>query len=324
MEQPGSIGASPWLVERLRARHLANGGGGIAGEVADAALERSRTQAVTFVERFTGLMVLWITLGIIGTLLLLFWPLVRRALHGAGFHGLRDAKSPFIISSTHRVMIAWFLSFILVGLGMAGLAALPGDAPQGQALSLAIQTLVQGGLALWLIQRFGRPADDQLPLSIPLRLGAGPGAGGWLGVSLWTIGGLVVVTSVSIVGAALTGAPEESQQALELFATPGGLETRVIIGLSAVLFAPVFEEILFRGFLYRNLRDLIGTSPAMVATGLLFGFAHLDFGLILPLAALGTVLAFLFERSGSLLVPIVVHATWNLGQLIFAVVLGAG
>lgn len=318
------LGASPWLRERLRARHLTNGGGDGASSARDAA----RGLAVTFVERFTGLMVLWITLGIIGTLLLLFWPLVRRALLGAGYVGLSSLKSPFIIPSTHRVMIAWFLTFILVGLGMTGLASLSGGAAQGQALNLAVQTLVQGGVAIWLIQRFGRPRDDQLPLGVPLRLAIGPGVGGAAGVALWTVGGLaiglVVVTSVSIVGAALTGGPDDSQRALELFADPGGLETRVIIGLSAVLFAPVFEEILFRGFLYRNLRDLLGAGPAMAASGLLFGCAHLDPSLILPLAALGTVLAFLFERSGSLAVPIIVHATWNLGQLIFAVVLGAG
>lgn len=319
------LGASPWLLRRVAARDERNRGDAAA---ADRALEEARALAVAFVERFTGLMVVWITLLVLGLAILLLWPLVRRALAGAGLVGLGDTPSPFHIPATHRVVAAWFLAYLLLGLGMALFGASLGADARAQAINLTTQTLIQGGVAIALIQRFGRRIEDHLPLTIPLRLAAGPASGGRLGVAVWTLGGLalalVVVTSVSIVATALTGAPDESQRALQLFAEPGDAVARLVIALSAVVFAPIFEEILFRGFLYRNLKQLWGPGPAMVAAGLLFGLAHLEPGLILPLSALGATLAFLYERSGSLLVPIFVHALWNLGQLVLAVVLATG
>ncbi len=78
--------------------------------------------------------------------------------------------------------------------------------------------------------------------------------------------------------------------------------------------APICEELLFRGFIFRALRNWRGVWPAAAITGLLFGAVH---GLsapavdLLPLAFLGVVLCLVYERSGSLYPCIALHVLNN-------------
>jgi membrane protease YdiL (CAAX protease family) len=314
-----NAGASGWLVERLRARHEQNSEH--AGPRAEA-VARAESSAAAFAERAVTSLVIVGTLFIFGCLLLLLWPLVSRALIGSGRVGLGDLPSPFVVGATRRVAAMWFLGFLAIGFGMDLVFSTPARPPLGLALSLVLQTVVAGGLSLSLIQNFARRPQDPTPLWIPLRLGALRPAGGLLGVGVWTLAGIamavVVVSAASIVQAGLGGSAEEAQPVLKLFAEGADVRVQFTIAVAAVLMGPIFEEIFFRGFIYRNLRDLMGPGLAMGVSALLFGLVHLQAPLVVPLAALGIVLAFLFERSGSLLVPITVHALWNLGQLIIA------
>lgn len=316
--------ASAWLVHRTLAEHHEAAG---APERAKEELDLARDHASTYVQRFTVLLAVALTLGLLGVLVLLLWPFIRNRLIGHGLTGLEGTDTPFVTSSTQRVMVAWFLAF--VGIGLV-LQTLTGAASSGRLLAwnMAAQTLLQGGVAIALIQRFGRRAEDTTPLSVPLRLAAGPRSGGRLGIPLWILGGmaiaLVVVAAASFLTSILGGPSPRSQPALELFAERGALTTRLVLGISVVVFAPIFEEILFRGFLYRNLRSWIGPIGAMLGSGLLFGAVHMQPHAMLPLAALGATLAFLFERSGSLIVPWAVHALWNLAQLCMVLVIAEG
>lgn len=314
-----NAGASRWLVERLRARHEQNAER--AGPRAEA-VARAESSAAAFAERAVTSLVIVGTLFVFGCLLLLLWPLASRALIANGRVGLGDLPSPFVTQATRRVAAIWFLGFLTIGLGTDLAFSSPDRPPLAMALSLVLQTVVAGGFSLSLIQNFARRPQDPTPLWIPLRLRALRPAGGIVGVGVWTLAGLsmavVVVSAASIVQAGLGGSAEETQPVLQLFAEGADVRVQLLIAVAAVLIGPIFEEIFFRGFIYRNLRDLTGPGAAMVISALLFGLVHLQAPLIVPLAALGIVLAFLFERSGSLLVPIAVHALWNLGQLIVA------
>lgn len=314
-----NAGASGWLVDRLRARHEHNAGR--AGPHAEA-VAHAESSAAAFADRAVTSLVIVGTLFVFGCLLLLLWPLVSRALIAHGRVGLGALPSPFTVGATRRVAALWFLGFLVIGFGMDWVFGSPDRPPLATALSLVLQTVVAGGLSLSLIQNFARRPQDPTPLWIPLRLGSLKPAGGLVGVGLWTLVGIsmavVVVSAASIVQAGFGGSAEETQPVLQLFAEGTDVRVQLTIAVAAVLIGPIFEEILFRGFIYRNLRDLVGPGLAMGISALLFGLVHLQAPLIVPLAALGIVLAFLFERSGSLLVPIAVHALWNLGQLIIA------
>jgi membrane protease YdiL (CAAX protease family) len=82
--------------------------------------------------------------------------------------------------------------------------------------------------------------------------------------------------------------------------------------LVAVVMAPVFEEIVFRGFLFRGFANSFGWVWGALASAAIFGAAHLQLDVFLPLAALGFVLAWAYKKTGSLWTCITMHALFNL------------
>jgi len=89
-----------------------------------------------------------------------------------------------------------------------------------------------------------------------------------------------------------------------------------LVGLGA----GVSEEIVFRGFLFFYLATFTNFSSTqiIVASSLLFGFCHIYQGWfgVLGTSLAGFCLAFLYSGTGSLLVPIVVHAALDLRLLL--------
>jgi membrane protease YdiL (CAAX protease family) len=90
----------------------------------------------------------------------------------------------------------------------------------------------------------------------------------------------------------------------------------VLIG-GAVL-APIGEEIFFRGFVYNCVRQRLGRGWGLSLSAGLFSLVHLGPLVLLPIFLVGIALALAYERSGSLWVPIFMHATFNGVQLIAA------
>ena len=84
-----------------------------------------------------------------------------------------------------------------------------------------------------------------------------------------------------------------------------------LTGIAIVFMAPIAEEIFFRGFIFGGLRRYLNLPIAGLLSGGLFALAHGDLGLILPFAGVGLVLAYLYERSGTLWAPIGVHFVFN-------------
>ncbi len=81
--------------------------------------------------------------------------------------------------------------------------------------------------------------------------------------------------------------------------------------ISAAVVAPLIEELLFRGVLYIGMRKLIGVHGAAIGSGLLFAAIHYSVAAFPPLLLLGVLLAYSFERTRNLLVPIAFHVVFN-------------
>ncbi|MDQ4094831.1 MAG: CPBP family intramembrane metalloprotease [Actinomycetota bacterium] len=85
----------------------------------------------------------------------------------------------------------------------------------------------------------------------------------------------------------------------------------VCLFIVVVIIAPILEEIVFRGLLYRAIRARIGVASATVITALAFSAMHFQPLLLGVLFAFGVVLALVAEWSDSLYPPIVLHALNN-------------
>jgi membrane protease YdiL (CAAX protease family) len=102
------------------------------------------------------------------------------------------------------------------------------------------------------------------------------------------------------------------QQSVETFRQYNQASTILWFLVQAVFLFPVIEELFFRGFLLTFLKNYTSTGMAIVLSGGVFAFAHLNLGAVLPLWFLGIVLGVAYQHTGSLLVPMGVHACFNL------------
>lgn len=94
-----------------------------------------------------------------------------------------------------------------------------------------------------------------------------------------------------------------------------GIYSFVILFLSVVVFAAVFEEMLFRGFIQQSFENRISPAMAIALTAVMFSILH-PFG-FLPILLLAVVLGFLSMASNSVFPAIVIHALNN-GISLFA------
>lgn len=100
----------------------------------------------------------------------------------------------------------------------------------------------------------------------------------------------------------------------------GAPASALLTAVDYVVWAPLFEELAFRGVLYFSLRSRLGPVPAALASAILFGAVH--FYSVPGFAGTlwsGLVWAWVYERSRSLVPGIAAHAVYNglyvLGQV---------
>ncbi|MDR2980776.1 MAG: CPBP family intramembrane metalloprotease [Puniceicoccales bacterium] len=86
--------------------------------------------------------------------------------------------------------------------------------------------------------------------------------------------------------------------------------------LTAVVGAPIWEELFFRGCVYRFFKGIENRHMAAAITGTLFALIHFNAVAFIPLALLGAYLCHVYERTGDIRVPIVVHALFNLNSFL--------
>jgi uncharacterized protein len=98
-------------------------------------------------------------------------------------------------------------------------------------------------------------------------------------------------------------------------------EAPLYIVFVAVIFAPIVEEILFRGIIYRTLRFYKFKYIALIVSSFLFGVLHVyesilvaryeDLWFILVYMAIGWFMGVIYEKSGDILAPIALHMIYN-------------
>jgi CAAX protease family protein len=203
---------------------------------------------------------------------------------------------------------------LLVGAvgGAIAAAAIPGGIRHGNTLSPAatdVATVIQD-LA------FVAAALALARLAAPLR----PRQFGLLGPrSLWRAIGMIVAVGVlfllvaDIYFAALHTSGQEKSLVNKIGGNAGTLGVLAVCVLTTVI-APICEELLFRGFMFRALLNWRGFWPAAVITGIIFGLVHgasapaVD---LAPLAFLGFCLCALYYLTGSLYTTIGLHLINN-------------
>lgn len=102
----------------------------------------------------------------------------------------------------------------------------------------------------------------------------------------------------------------------------GDTVTIILLFTLATIWAPICEELIFRGALFRHLRGYLHWTLAGLATALLFAFMH-SYGplFVTPLIVLGFMFAFMRHWRGSLIAPMTAHFVHNFSIMTLTVVM---
>lgn len=80
----------------------------------------------------------------------------------------------------------------------------------------------------------------------------------------------------------------------------------ILSAIASIIYAPVMEELVFRGVLFNRLKIRIGIIPAMLLSSFLFGIGH-DFGGITSAFLFGICMCILYLKTDNILIPMSVH-----------------
>ena len=86
----------------------------------------------------------------------------------------------------------------------------------------------------------------------------------------------------------------------------------LIIFIMACIVAPICEEIIFRGFIFKVILEKINLFYAIIINSIFFGLIHFEPSTIIPASILGVSLTLIRYKSESLLLAIIIHALHNL------------
>ena len=89
------------------------------------------------------------------------------------------------------------------------------------------------------------------------------------------------------------------------------LDSPIWFILVGVIFAPIVEELFFRGFLFQGFRQKYGWVKGLLLSSVIFAAGHLDPVAFIPTFILGALLAYMYHRSNSVWPGIILHFLVN-------------
>jgi membrane protease YdiL (CAAX protease family) len=211
---------------------------------------------------------------------------------------------------TPRTTFWWLLGGLLLAIIVPPLVVAPFDPKlEGDGALLAAQAIFDGLLGFVAL---GVASDWKFrPLARPLRLlGLRPFRPSAIWIMLATLVAYYIAAGLF---ASLVLKPDQEDIGGDLGVGNPSIVIAVLAVLMIALLAPVAEELFFRGFVFAGLRTRWSLWPAAITSGLIFGLVHAPTGIttVVPLAALGVALCWLYDRTGSLWPCVIAHMINN-------------
>lgn len=189
--------------------------------------------------------------------------------------------------------------FIVLGVGYAILAGGEPDA-DSRGFNFVASLLQDGALVAAAVMAARMALGQVVPATFGFRSFKFSALG-------WVLLALFGFFALAIVYGQIVDVPDDADKVEDQLGLP-------LTALFAILIAPPIEELFFRGFLYRCFSNSWGIAAGAIVSGLIFGVVHAGSAAVeaLPLlAALGVILALLYEKTGSLWPSIILHIAYN-------------
>ncbi len=202
--------------------------------------------------------------------------------------------------------------FIVLSMSVFGAALMKGKDAPPDFIGFVVSTVVGQVIVLVLIHFFlkahGMSWRDVLGLQHPRLLGIILFA---LLMAVVATGVMTAINDLIIKLITLVHKTPENQIPVQVLEKSTEPAQRVVFALAAIVLAPLVEEILFRGILYPLLKHRGYPRLALWGTSLLFAAIHVHLATFVPLFVFGVILVWIYERTDTLLAPILTHATFN-------------
>ena len=105
--------------------------------------------------------------------------------------------------------------------------------------------------------------------------------------------------------------PVEPQPILVILQREKHIPTLIYMGFFTALLGPVLEEVFFRGFAYSVFRKRFGVFSGIILSAAFFASVHANLASLFPIFCLGLLLAYIYEKTGSLVSSVTVHVIHN-------------
>ena len=131
----------------------------------------------------------------------------------------------------------------------------------------------------------------------------------WKTIIVFTIilmvGAVIIMVLTSFIGNSWENSKTETmQQNLTFFP--------VLIAFISAIISPIYEEIFYRGFLYRWLRTRTGFMGAILISSLIFTVVHIPTYNAMPVNFFGGIIfALAYERTNSIWPAVIIHGLSN-------------
>ena len=289
------------------------------GKGADDPERRQLLAGGALVVGVAGLVLVLVVIGVLGGLGCAITAIVLTMQGKLKRRFLPPAPGGSVYLEMAGVLIACFLAMKLVLPLILHLAGVT-EAQPAITVSLAVQwslvlvllwPLVRGvGMTRWRMDlglHAGRGFFTEVGAGVFMYLAGLPLLGLAVGLSL------VLMLLKQVVSQALFGedAAPPTNPLLDLLtsASPGQI---ALFASLAIVWAPLVEETVFRGALYRHLRSRVGVASAVGLSALVFGLMHgYELLMLGPVISLGIVFALMREWRSSLIPSITAHALHN-------------
>ncbi|KAK9829399.1 hypothetical protein WJX72_005594 [[Myrmecia] bisecta] len=227
----------------------------------------------------------------------------------------RFIQVPWDLNKVFQVMILWVLAFwilgywiIPLGLGTFGLER-EDLTTRGQALVHLLLDVSEMGVTLGLLWACLRRYK---PLALGwFRSWLRP-ARRWVPQVLLALLSFPLVDIVSARSQIWFRHDQDIWGPLEQSLSAGDPVTNALYFVVVTVCAPIWEEAIFRGFLLPSLTKYMRVPVAIVASAMVFAFAHFSLQRFLPLVLLGIIFGTLFVRTKNLLSSVLLHSFWNM------------
>lgn len=124
------------------------------------------------------------------------------------------------------------------------------------------------------------------------------------GILIW-MGGFVLINLITQITLYLF---PQNMEVAEALTDAIIIKDNLVLNLVIVALMPaICEEIFFRGFIFTSFKGKDSSKIAIITSGILFGFMHMDFLRIIPTSILGIIFAYTVYKSESIFIAMILH-----------------